>query len=116
MQAGVVVVGAGCSTAEGVVLDLSPTGPVYSFATRSLVFPPRLLPVGVYSFGLRVSKGVVGQLVPDHYRADNTSVVVTIVLGAPPFILMGPVPLRPRDTVRNSGHAPLANIVPLGVC
>ena len=45
-----------------------------------------ILPAGAYRFTVTVAKGVIGGLIPWHYRSASSSVTITVVNGSPPVI------------------------------
>ena len=74
-----------CVNADGVLLDLS----VYASQDNSaLVIPGGTLRVSRYRFGVTVSKGRAGGLIPYHFRSDSASVVIGVLPGLPPQITM----------------------------
>jgi hypothetical protein len=87
--------GGAFSVADAVALSGSPAVLAVSNGTLSM---------GMYVFTVTVSKGAVGELIPNHYRSSSSSVTVTIVAGQPPEVQMltssvRVTPSQPRVTL-----------------
>ena len=52
-----------------------------------VTFPAASIGPGDYRFTVTVVKGVVGGLIPHHYRAATASVVISVVAGNPPVLV-----------------------------